>query len=195
MNTAGSVQELAYNVDQNLLKFGNDLGMSGDQYAAVRNWLGKATLAGGLLGTLSGAVDVANGIKEHDVKQVVGGVGSMASGVSAMTSDTVVYSSKVMAGLYQSGKVSARAFEKLSSFSNVAGGVGGAITAFTGMVDCYDGAQNGDGFAIASGVFETISGGTAVAAACCPAAAPVLLAISGVCILIHFGPDLFNPNA
>ena len=196
-DTAGIILELGGNADAFAQamkegKFGAKMKINDATAARFAQWAGKAAIAGGILGTFSGAVNVVDGLRRGDAMQTVAGVGSFAAGTSALTSGTAISSSKTLANMYKSAKISSDA---LKNYSNIAGGIGGAVTAFTGILDACDGFGDGDKVAGISGIFEAASGTAAVIAACCPAAAPVCLVISGVCILIHFGIDLFNPNA
>ncbi|MDO5297393.1 MAG: hypothetical protein Q4F00_12345 [bacterium] len=179
-----SALELGVNYDEALKKYGGKVHIPADKIEQLSKWCGAASIAGGILGVVSGISDFAEG-------DVMSGIGNTACGVSALTSGTAFKVSERLAGIYSGHKI-------LGTISDVSGVVGGAVTTFTGIADAFHAFENGDGWSKVSSGFEIAAGGTAVAAGIYSLAAgvacPPLLIVSAICMGVYLGVDYFNPN-
>ena len=136
----------------------------------------KFGFAAGVLQGASGVGDFAESLRDGNAHGAVDAAYAIADGVKGTAG--------AIDSLYSG---TSKILGSMGTVARVAGGIGGALTVFSGIMEAYEGWEDHDNAKIASGVFRTISGGTAIAAACCPAAAPVLLVVSGICALIDVG--------
>ena len=181
---ASSILGKGHTAAEKIQELGDGMYLPADKVEALTKWCNKAGVAGGILGGVTGIADIIGGVGSGSFSQVYGGTKSLVSGTKT--------AAKAVESLYSnSSKVS----KFMGNYARAAGGVGGALTAFSGILDAYEAIENGDGWGMASGTLKTVSGVCAIAAAFCPAAAPILLAVSGVSAVVQFVIDIFNPNS
>ncbi len=155
---------------------GEKLHMSGAKLEKLNALSNRFGFASGILSGVSGTADLVSNIQDGDAHGAVDAAYTIADGVKSTAG--------AISNLYSGTN---KVLCSMGTVARVAGGVGGALSVISGIMEAYEGWEDGNTAHIASGVFRTISGGTAIAAACCPAAAPVLLAVSGICALIDVG--------